>query len=75
LALETESTLAALIGGFFENALGRARRSGEDEELAVGEDSVDVEEQELDFTGAGLSGEILGHCGHFISRQNKECRH
>ena len=31
LALETESALAALVGGFFENALGGAWRGREDE--------------------------------------------
>jgi hypothetical protein len=50
-----------LVSGFLENTLGRTGRSGEDEELAVGENSVDVEEKEFDFAGASLSGESFGH--------------
>jgi len=65
LALETESALATLAGGLLKNALGRAWRSGEDEELAVGEDAVDVEEEEFDFAGASLRGESFGHRGKF----------
>jgi len=65
LAVETESAPAAVLGRFLENALRSARRSGKDEELAIGENAVYVEEQEFDLAGAGLSGEFLGHCGDF----------
>jgi len=57
LAVKAKSTLSAVVRGFFENALLNARRSGEDEQLAIGEDTVDVEKEEFDFAGAGLSGE------------------
>lgn len=60
LALEAESALAAVFHRLFENALLRARRGGEDEEFAVSEDSIDVEEEKFDSAGAGLGGEF-GH--------------
>jgi len=64
LAVEAESTLAAMLSGLFEDALLRACRGGEDEKLAVGENAVDVEEEESDFTGAGL-GREFGHRREF----------
>jgi len=66
LALEAESALAAMFGGLFENTLLRSGGSGEDEEFAVGQDAVDVEEEKFDFAGAGLSGEF-GHRRDFSS--------
>ena len=62
LAVEAESALAAVFRGLFEDALLCAGGSGKDEEFAVGEDSVDVEEKKFDFAGAGLRGEF-GHRG------------
>jgi hypothetical protein len=61
LALEAESAFAgvfrgAVLGPFVENALLGSCGSGEDEQFAVGEDSVDVEEKKFDLAGAGLSG-------------------
>jgi len=64
LALESESALAAMLSGLFEYALWRPCRGGEDEKLAVGENAVDVEEEESDFTGAGL-GREFGHRREF----------
>ena len=63
LALESESSLATVLRGliFFclsERTLLRAGWGREDEELAVGEDSVNVEEQEPDLAGAHLRGEF-----------------
>src|SRR5262249_908823 len=58
LAVQPESTLAAVLCGFFQNALLRSRWCGEDEKFAVGEDAVDVEEKQLDFFGARV-----GHVG------------
>jgi hypothetical protein len=61
--MQAKSPLAAmfgraLLGPGVEHALPGSRWGGEDEELAVGEDSVDVEEEKSDFAGAGLSGEF-----------------
>ena len=63
LALKAESALAGVLGGSFlcaliEDGLLRSGGSGEDEELAIGEDAVDVEEEKFDFAGARLSGEF-----------------
>ena len=71
LALEAESALAGVLGrlllrALIERTLLDAAGSGEDEELAVGEDAVDVEEEKFDFAGAGLSGEF-GHRRNFSS--------
>lgn len=61
LALESESALAGGLRGLglcslIEDDWLRSGRGGEDEELAVSEDSVDVEEEEFDFASAGLGG-------------------
>lgn len=63
--MEAESALAGLSRGLLlrpliERAWLHARWGRKDEELAVGEHAVDVEEEKLDFAGSGLSGE-LGH--------------
>jgi hypothetical protein len=41
------------LGALIEGSLLRSGGGGEDEELAIGEDAVDVEEEELDLAGAG----------------------
>ena len=61
LALQAESAFAgvfrgAVPGALVENALLSPCGSGEDEEFAVGEDAVDVEEKKFDLAGARLSG-------------------
>ena len=51
--------LGKALGGLFEHAWLRPRlraRRGEDPDFAVGEDAVDVEENEFNFAGAGGSG-------------------
>ena len=58
LAMETESAFATVLGRLLQDALPGAGWSREDEEFAVGQDSVHVEEEELDFAGARLSGEF-----------------
>ena len=57
---EAEAALAAMLSRLFEDALFCACRRGEDEKLAIGEDAVDVEEEEFNFAGAGVSGKF-GH--------------
>jgi hypothetical protein len=59
LAVESESALAAMFGRLFsrwlvEDALRRPLRCGEDEQLPVGEDTVNVEKKEFDLASAGL---------------------
>jgi len=68
LAVKAESSFATVVCGLLEHALLSSCRSREDEELAVGEDTVDVEEKEFDFAGSGLSGQFLRHRRNFSSQ-------
>ena len=52
LTVEPESALAAVLGGFFEDALLRAGRGGKDKEFAVRKDAINIEEQQFDFARA-----------------------
>ena len=58
LAVQTEAALSAMLGRFLEDSLLGSGWCGKYEELSVGEDAVDIEEQELDFTGPSVSGEL-----------------
>jgi hypothetical protein len=60
LTVEPKPSLAAAFGGLFEHALFDPGRSGEDEELAVGQHSIDIKEKEFDLAGTRLSGKF-GH--------------
>ena len=76
LAVEAESALAAVLGGprlrlGVEDALSCAGWGGEDEEFAVGEDAVDVEEQEFDFAGAGLRRRVWASVKILAARPNQ----
>jgi hypothetical protein len=71
LAVEAEASLATVSGGLFfffliKDALFGSWRGREDEELAVGEDAVNVKEKEFDFAGARVGGEFR-HRGDFSS--------
>jgi hypothetical protein len=71
LAVEAKSALATVPDGLFfffliKDALFGAGRGREDEELAVGENTVNVKEKEFDFAGAGVGGEFR-HRGDFSS--------
>ena len=55
--MESESALTSVLRRQLENALLRALRSGEDEELAIGENAVDIEQKELDCQRPCLDAE------------------
>lgn len=59
-AVKAESTLSALPGRLLEHALLGARGRGKDPNFAVGENAVNVEEDELDCAGAS-DGRWFGH--------------
>ncbi|SPF42348.1 hypothetical protein SBA1_440046 [Candidatus Sulfotelmatobacter kueseliae] len=72
LAMKAKSALAAVPGGLFffsliKNALFGSWRGREDEELAVGEDAINVEKKKFDFAGAGVSRKFW-HCMNSSSR-------
>ncbi len=67
LAMEAEASLASVLGGLLQDALLRSGGSRKDEELAIGEHAIHVEEKEFDFAGTGLSGEF-GHWRDFSIR-------
>src|SRR5208283_3326727 len=54
--METESPLPAMLSGLFQHTLLRAGRRGENPDFAVGENAVNVEENELDLAGASSGG-------------------
>ena len=55
-----EAALSGMLGGAFEHAglrAGlRASGSGENPDFSVGQDAVDVEDDEFDFAGADSGG-------------------
>jgi len=55
LAHHPEAALATMLGGVLLECLLGSLWGWEDEELAVGEDSINVEKEKLDFLGS-LSG-------------------
>jgi hypothetical protein len=58
--LETESAFAAVLIGLLQDALLGVGGGREDPDFAVGEDAVNVEQDEFDFLGARL-----GHARRF----------
>ena len=58
LAVQTEATLSAMLGRSLEDSLLGSGWCGKYAELSVGEDAVDIEEEELDFAGPSVSGAL-----------------
>ena len=58
LAVQTEAAPSTMFGRLLEDSLLRSGWCGKYEELSVGEDAVDIEEEELDFAGPSVSGEL-----------------
>ena len=58
LAVQTEAALSAMRGRLLQDSLLGSGCCGKYEELSVGEDAVDIEEEELDFASPGVSGEL-----------------
>lgn len=65
LADEPKTALPATFGRMIERGLLDSGGSGKDEKLAVGEDTIDVEEEQLNFFGARLRGWRFWHEGGF----------
>src|SRR5689334_5773657 len=58
--MQSEAALSSMLRGVLLSAEFYSRRCGKDIELAVGEDSVNVEQKKFDFPGARLRhAEIL----------------
>ncbi len=55
LAMEPKPAFTAMLGGLLLNRLLRLRRGGEDKQLAVSKDAVDIEQQEFDLLLLALS--------------------
>jgi hypothetical protein len=51
-AVEAESALVSLLGGLRQNALAGSGGSGKNPDLTVGENTIHVKEDELDFLRA-----------------------
>ena len=66
LAVEAESAFAAMLGGVLLNALLRLGRGGKDKQLAIGQNAVNVEQEEFYFFGAEF-----GHCGDSSIRASR----
>ena len=58
LAVQTEASLSAMFGRLLHDSLLGSGWCGKYEELSVGEDAVDIEEEKLDFAGPSLDGEL-----------------
>src|ERR1700746_3162819 len=61
LADQTKTALRAMFGSVILRRLLDSGGCGEDVELAVCEDAVDVEEKKLDFPGTKFGGWRFGH--------------
>ena len=58
LAVPTEASRSAMFGRLLQDSLPGSGWCGKYEELSVGEDAVDIEQEELDFAGPSVSGEL-----------------
>jgi len=61
LAVKSEAANSAVLGSVLQDSLLSPRGRGEDENLAIGEDTVYIEKEQLDFLGAAFGGESVGH--------------
>src|ERR1700681_3216431 len=72
-AVQPEAALSTMLRGFFQHARIRTGRRttgrGKDPNFAVGENTVNVEDYELNFAGASISG-WFGHRRDFSIRSN-----
>src|SRR5579862_4447491 len=58
---EPEASLPSVFGSMVLGRLLDSGGSGKDVELAVGQHTVDIEEEQFDFPGARFGRESLGH--------------
>ena len=61
LALKSEAAHSTVLRSVVQDGLRGSRGRGKDENLAIGEDTVYIEKEQLDFLGAAFGRESVGH--------------